>query len=267
MRSADVDAIAVGHFFVAWGEEEWYAAFVHGRPDGVGPQAQQQFEDSGVGFRPHLSVEFPVERAHGFRFRLEVLCRPGIQRPVLVVEEDAAELHGGRLPPLFHAGHGEAVQLVGAHVGPPFPRRHTDHARYLEQAIGQPAGVAPRHDDLAAVGLADLESLPLAFDGGGVHSFLGEERAEHRVAKRAGHDGRFAGGRVRPFQPGLEDVLHVLLQDAHGGLHDVFFRPADIDGGGFSFLKQVLRGERGARQGAEAQHREDSFLFHGVCQI
>ena len=81
------DAKRVGGCFGARREEEGHCALVHGRPDGVGTQAEQQLEDLSIGARADLSL----------CSRFESLIAPRAQRPVFVVQEDASELHTGAL--------------------------------------------------------------------------------------------------------------------------------------------------------------------------
>ena len=84
MAGAHVDVVLHDEGDVRFLEPEGTAAGVHRGPEGVGPQAQQQLHDGGVG----LGAEV-VQRC------IHLLCCPGAQAEVLVVEEDAAELHRG----------------------------------------------------------------------------------------------------------------------------------------------------------------------------
>ena len=85
MRRTHDDGVIVRDKFVLRVEIERARDFVHRRPERVGFQAQQQLADARVGLRPDVA-----------RLRLESFCRPRLQAPVFVVEEDAAILHRRR---------------------------------------------------------------------------------------------------------------------------------------------------------------------------
>ena len=60
-------------------------ARVHGRPEIIRVQPQQQFKDFGIGLRTDVAG-----------LRLEVLRGPRTQAPVLVIQKNAAIFHGRR---------------------------------------------------------------------------------------------------------------------------------------------------------------------------
>ena len=127
MTTAHIDAIAGCCLTVARHEEERHRDFMHGRPDGIGTQAQQQFEDLCVGLRSYLSRHV---------CRLIVLRTPRHQSPILIVDEDATEWHVWFLVNRSTFGDAQFFLLACSCICPPFPRRDTQQARHLQQAIG-----------------------------------------------------------------------------------------------------------------------------------
>ncbi len=121
---------------------------MHPGPDGVGAQPQQQFEDFAIGFRSD---------APGFG-RFERLPAPRLQRPVLVVEEDAAVGDRGTLQCAEIGADGELRAAFGGHIAPPHPRRDTRHARKFEDAVGCAAAIAADDSKLFVVDV-DVESV------------------------------------------------------------------------------------------------------------
>jgi len=136
VRRTDKDAAAVGHGLIAGDGEEARRARVHARPDGVGAQAQQQLEDALI----RLWTDMPETGAGFVR-----AVAPRAQRPVFVVQEDAAIFYRRALQRLEAAVDGQPLLLLGLYVAPPYPRRHARLARELEQAIGRAAAVVA-HD-------------------------------------------------------------------------------------------------------------------------
>ena len=132
VRAAYVDAVAGGGLAVAGYKEEGLRTLVHGGPEGVGAQAQQQFEDAFVGLGTDAS----------FQSRLVGLAGPRHHAPVFVVDEDAAVLHTGMLFLPVVGGQGEPLQGVRCRIGPPCPGRYTQQTRHLEQSVGHAVAVA-----------------------------------------------------------------------------------------------------------------------------
>jgi hypothetical protein len=109
-------------------------AVPHRRPEVVGLQAQQQLED--------LRVELVVVAA-------ELLPRPAGERGRLVVDEDAAVLHG-RLTLHVAAGPYEELRARrGRHVGPPVPGRDAYLFGEFVEAVDGAALVAAGDDERA----------------------------------------------------------------------------------------------------------------------
>ena len=148
MRRSDDDAAAVGHGFRPRCEEERLRSRVHCRPDGVGPETQQQLE--------HLFIRFRSDDAEVGWLVGAVAPRP--QRPVLVVEEYAAKLYRCPLCRTERVVDGESVAALRCHIAPPYPRAHTCPPRHLEESVGRPSPVGS-HDDYLIVTHGDMESI------------------------------------------------------------------------------------------------------------
>jgi len=149
VRRADGDAAAVGHGLGARRLEEAYGARVHGGPDSVGTEAEQQLE--------HLLVGVLADDAErGF---VEMAVAPGTQRPVLVVEEDTTILHRRMLEGMVAGGQCQSALPLRVHVAPPCPWRHTGEARELQYAVGRAAGIAAHDPQLAVAGGTDGKGL------------------------------------------------------------------------------------------------------------
>jgi hypothetical protein len=153
------DGVAVGEPGVGRVAVERRGGRVHGRPQGVGLQPQQQVEDLGVGLGADVSG-----------LGLEGVGRPGLQAPVLVIEEDAAILDRRRAEAPGPGGDVKPVATRRRHVGPPAPGRDADGARQLVDAIGRPTPVGTDDDQGAGnagrgpVDHGDDEALPRALE-------------------------------------------------------------------------------------------------------
>ena len=134
MRASDIDAIAFGHFAVAFGEEEGTRTLVHGWPVGVGPEPQHQFKDALIGLGTYLPL--------GTRFI--GLAGPRHESPVFVVDEDASVFHAGSL--FAHKVGGQTEHLLGTWLGirPPFPGRYAHQPREFQQSVGHSVGIVSR---------------------------------------------------------------------------------------------------------------------------
>ena len=201
------DAIAVRNDLVLRDRVERGRAFVHRRPERVGLQPQQELEDLRVGPRADVAD-----------FGLEGLCRPRLQPPILVVDEDAAVLHGGRAKLAGSCGDEKVVAVRGSYVRPPVPGRDADCPRQLEHAECRATPVAAR-DYQRAVHRRDQEALPFALDPARVEPPVGHKPVDERTpAQGADED----GGPVRPCalnQDGrlpARHALHIIPKEARG---------------------------------------------------
>ena len=181
MAGANNDSAAVGHFAIAGHLEESLGAFVHGWPQGIGTQTQQQFKNLAVGLRSYAAF---------LARRLKGLCGPWAQAPVFVVDENATILHAGGLTSAEVVGHREELFGLGLHVAPPYPRRHAGHARELQQSVGGATGRVALHQNLLA-GVGNGETVGLAMTlghhDGGLMTGLGHQpcHLQHVVAEHA----------------------------------------------------------------------------------
>ncbi len=169
----------------------------HRRPQVVGLQTQQQFKQVGV----HLGVVAP-----------EVGSRPGAERRLLVVDEDATIFHLRRRLHVAAVLDVQSRGLPNGHVSPPVPRRHAYLFRQVVEAVDGAALVAADHVQVVAVALDDV-GLPLPPDV--VHldrAFLHHSVNQRALAERT-DDHRLWHGR--------------------SGLHHLRFRPRHpLDVGG-----------------------------------
>ena len=165
---------------------EGSAHLVHGRPQDVGTQAQQQLEDTLVRAWADI-VDVGVHLGAG----------PGLQPPVFVVDEYSAEANRRLLRrKVVGSREVELVVMSGNDIGPPHPRRHTDEARQMEHTVGRAAGRAASYDQGAGDAVADVldilqgVGLPLPLDGRAVHfSAIRELVDDGRLTERADDDG------------------------------------------------------------------------------
>ena len=144
-----------------------------GRPEAVGTQAEQELHHLLVGARTDVIVG-----------SIDGLACPGEQRPVLIVDEESAILHGG----LLHGG-AVAVDIDGGHggrlhVGPPDIGRDADATAYLEEAVGRAARRATHDDESLGDALGGLMhqlqgiGLPHAGQSRGVHLAVGYQAVD-----------------------------------------------------------------------------------------
>ena len=113
MGTADVDAILLSHFSVAFCQEERTGALVHRRPVGIGTKTEQKFEDAGIGLRTYMT----------WNIRWFIgLSRPWHQSPILIIDEDASILHRWCLLIVISFLQGECLELLRLGICPPFPR-------------------------------------------------------------------------------------------------------------------------------------------------
>ena len=113
---------------------------MHGGPDGVGPQAQEQFEYPPVG----LGADLPL------RSLLIIHITPRARAPVLIVDEDAPAGHAGGMIHCEVVVDDEAVAPLRHDVAPPYPRRDARQTGEFEDAVGRAPAVMPLDDNLPA---------------------------------------------------------------------------------------------------------------------
>ena len=136
MAGAQHDVVLAGYRQVVLVGPESLRAEVHGRPQGVGLEAQQQLHHPGVGVGTDVVV-----------LLVDALGGPGLQAPVLVVDEDAAILHRRLTHRQLGAHSIERFLLLRSHVGPPYPRRHACQTRQLEESVGRATRRAADDDE------------------------------------------------------------------------------------------------------------------------
>ena len=133
MGTTYIDAILLSHLSVALSQEERHGAFVHRWPIGVGTKTKQQLEDAGVGLRTDMPLDIRW---------LVGLARPWHQAPVLIVDEDAAELHRWCLLVAIAILQAEAIEMLRLGIRPPFPRRYAQQSGNFQDAVGESVVVA-----------------------------------------------------------------------------------------------------------------------------
>ena len=214
VRRTHDDAIRVGNLPVRRIKIKSPRIRVHGGPEIIGAQPQQQLKNLRVGLRPDV--------AH---LRLECPARPRSQTPVLVVQEDAAILHRWRALLVQVAAQGECSFLFYRHVRPPIPRRDANHFRQFVHAVNRPAPVAARDDQRLLHArqriLHDLKhvTFPLASDAVGFQlSRCDQPLDDFASAQRADDDAAVFRFRHHPGF-GAADTFHVGSQIAGGAHH------------------------------------------------
>ena len=150
MRRAEIDGILVCHFLIAFGKEERHRTLVHRRPERIGTQAEQEFEDTRVGLRAYLP--FHVRR-------LVVGVAPRHQSPILIVDEDAPIGHE-RIIGLRKSGRDtELLLLIGHNIRPPFPRRYAQHTREFQHPVCRAPLVASGYQEFPVLQDGDEKRL------------------------------------------------------------------------------------------------------------
>ena len=193
----------------------------HRRPEVVGPQAQEQLED--------LRIEPRVQPA-------ELLLGPTGQARSLVVEEDAAILHGRRPLDKGAGLEEDRLPVLRRHIGPPIPGRHADLLGDFVQTVDRTPLVAtddhqgPGDAGQRLVDRGDRERLPFPGEAGGRHLARPHQPINQQaMAQRAGDDDRLAAGRLACDQHG-EHTAHafdVRTQVRRGALHAGVIRRVD----------------------------------------
>ena len=166
---------------------------VHGRPQGIGSETEQQFHHLGIGLRTHVSV-----------VGLEVVLCPHPYAPVFVVDEYAPVFHGRLAHQRPVTAHMESLSFLRSHVSPPYEGRHSCQTRYLEQSVCRAARRAAEHHESLVESVNRIfhhlqtESLPLAFysahvESAAFHHAVYERRLSY-CARYHGGSGRWNGG-------------------------------------------------------------------------
>ena len=122
---------------------------VHGGPDVVAPEPQDEFEDMAVG----LGADGAVVGVQ--------LC-PGVEL-LLVVEEDAAVLHGGPVGLQKVLRKEERFAFFDGDVGKEIPRRNAEKAGKFVNCKNRSPSSLPRQDDAPALQKLDKIALPTKF--------------------------------------------------------------------------------------------------------
>ena len=189
MRSADHDATRVGHRLGSWRLEESHRPLVHGRPNGISPQTEQQLENLLIGLCGNQAL----------RPWCKSLATPGARAPVFIVDEDATIGHTRRMRHREIVAECQPVFLLGYQIAPPNPRRDTCQARELQNAIGSTSGIMTLDNDLSTFYIY-IEAIvrPLALQN---------------------HDRRFTSGYRCHTRHLSHIVLPHLKSRRHHGLH------------------------------------------------
>jgi hypothetical protein len=183
---------------------------MHGGPQVVGLEAEQQFEDAAIGLRADVLVR--------------LLGTVGPRGEVLLVVDEDAPVADGRLVP-FQGSRGDrhGVAVLHGDVGPPVPGRDPDAFRGVVDAVGGAAPVASGdhqgafHSADRAVHHLGHRRLPAALHPGDVQPPFPDEPVDDRARADGAHQDEQRGllGQVVP-QPGLyaADPLDVRPQIA-----------------------------------------------------
>ncbi len=210
MRGAYDDGVVVGQFRIIQVAVERIADVVHGRPDGIGLQPPQQFENAGIGSGANIAGRGIVG-----------LGRPRFETPVLVIEEDAAILHRRGLGHEGRAVDAEAIGTARCDVGPPLPGRNAEVSAKIDDAINGPAAIGAGDQQIGFVPGRDGDAfiaLPLALERAKVEARFARDLRHQRRVDRADHDAGMAAvveiGRHLGILAG--QALEVMGQNAGG---------------------------------------------------
>lgn len=122
---------------------------VHGGPDVVAPEPQDEFEDMAVGLGADGAV-------------VGVLLCPGVEL-FFVVEEDAAVLHGGPVGLQKVLRKEERFAFFDGDVGKEIPRQNAEKAGKFVNCKNRSPSSLPRQDDAPALQKLDKIALPTKF--------------------------------------------------------------------------------------------------------
>lgn len=122
---------------------------VHGGPDIVALEAQDEFEDMAVGLGADGAV-FGVQFCPGVEF-------------FFVVEKDAAVLHGGPIGLQKALWKGKRLAFFDRHIGKEIPRRNAEKAGKFVNCKNRSPSSLPRQDDAPALQKLDEIALPTKF--------------------------------------------------------------------------------------------------------
>ncbi len=203
----------------------------HGGPQEVAAQAQNKFKHTGV--EAMVAVVGAVGVLH-----------PAGQARSLIVEENAAILHGGLAGGVAAVVDGGVDAVARGHVGPVVPGRHTELLGELVDAVDGAAAVAAGHNE----GLVDAGHgvghdgddifFVAALELGQVEGLVLQQGLEGGTVVGAGHDDAAAlglGGQLGVLAAHAAEVGgEVGGGDAHGRI----FGGVNIDCGGLPCLKQ-----------------------------
>ena len=243
VRTADDDAIAPGERRVARITKEGRRNGVHRRPQRIGLQPPHQFEDTLIGLRPDIAL-----------FRVEGLGRPGLEPPILVVQEDAAILHRRRARDEGPVGDDNPVATTRRDIRPPFPGRHAQRTRKVGHAISRTPCIRSGNQQITPTGHADPGpdiAFPAARDRRQVHPALPRQPLHHRRGDRPDDDAHIDAVRpIRDDRPRPPAQRGQIAGQQFGGDTG---RPLAIGDRQQACVRQVQIG--GLNGGGDPQHR------------
>ena len=127
VRTSYENTIVGSSLPVSFCQEERQCTLMHGWPHSVCPQAQHQFKYSAVRARSYMVFVF---------MRFIGLVAPRQQSPIFIVQEDTPIRNCRCLLIPITCRQIEGLTLDRCSICPPFPGRHTQHARKFQHAIG-----------------------------------------------------------------------------------------------------------------------------------
>lgn len=278
VAGADDDAVPLGEFGVLAVLVEEVGVRMHGRPEVVGLEAEEQFEDALVRLRADVLV------------RLLGAVGPSGQ-VLLVVDEDAPVADRGLVADEGARRHGHLVAVLHRDVGPPVPGRDADAFRGVVDPVDRATPVAARdHQGAVHPGQRTVDDLsdrrlPTPLHPGDVEAALGDEPVDDRArADRADHDEvrRLPGQGVDQLGADAGDPFDVRLEVSgrayHGGVvgrvdEDVGGQPAvyqrefgsadEIRGRGVGGCGKQPREQRGRSGGGQAPQERLASPWQG----
>ena len=181
MAGAEHDVVLAGNGQVGLIGPKCFGTEVHGGPQSVGTQTQQQFHHAGIGIGADVVVLF-----------VDTFGGPRLQAPVLIVDEDAAILHRGFPRHHLVATHVESLLPGGCHVGPPDIGRHPHLPGKFKKAVCRSArGRADYSKGVHTRNPLEGKDFPCAFHAANIkHLLLNESIDEMGLPDGPGNDVR-----------------------------------------------------------------------------
>ena len=149
MAGGNHDTPLVGHHLTLGMGVESSCAGVHSRSKHVAFEAKNKFTNAVVGLGTDIA-----------QLLLKIVCRPSLQAPVLIVDEDATKLNARQSADIvLRVVKHTLIGLIDRNIGKPIPRTYTYGLAHMQDAISQSASIGTSDKDVPVLGV-DSIALP-----------------------------------------------------------------------------------------------------------